>query len=141
MKTYSEKLRDPRWQRKRLEIMQRDDFTCTQCGDSKSTLNVHHWKYNGDPWEADDYDLSTVCEACHEIIEKRKKIRLPTRAGINHRFLNKGETIQEGDQFFSATIMGWIRFGKGVGTKYEIYDSGDMPPEWRLPRARRRLDY
>jgi hypothetical protein len=73
MKTYSEKLKDPRWQRKRLEIMQRDNFKCTQCGDTLTTLNIHHWKYNGDPWEAGDENLSTVCEKCHKTIEKIKK--------------------------------------------------------------------
>lgn len=26
LKTYYEKLKDPRWQRKRLEVMQRDDY-------------------------------------------------------------------------------------------------------------------
>jgi hypothetical protein len=72
MKTYSEKLRDPRWQRKRLEIMQRDNFTCTQCGDTKSTLNIHHWEYRKEPWDVSSEDLTTVCEACHKEIENCK---------------------------------------------------------------------
>lgn len=63
---YSEKLRDPRWQRKRLEIMQRDNFTCRHCGDSQSTLNVHHLEYNGEPWEVQNDLLITLCEVCHE---------------------------------------------------------------------------
>lgn len=65
-KTYSEKLRDPRWQKKRLEIMQRDNFTCRWCCDTKKTLNVHHLKYSGNPWEADTEYLITVCEECHQ---------------------------------------------------------------------------
>lgn len=72
MKTYSEKLRDPRWQRKRLEVMERDSFKCTQCGDKKSTLNIHHWKYTKNPWDAPNSDLSTVCESCHKEIEESK---------------------------------------------------------------------
>jgi hypothetical protein len=138
MKTYSEKLRDPRWQRKRLEIMQRDNFTCTQCGDTKSTLNIHHWEYSGDPWEAGDENLSTVCEKCHCVIERRKEIGLPSRAGASHRFLKAGEVIQEGDEFY-ACGRGWINFGRGIGTKYKVFDWGDCPPEWRLPNARRRI--
>ena len=39
---YVEKLKDPRWQRKRLEILQRDDWKCYWCKDDKTTLNVHH---------------------------------------------------------------------------------------------------
>jgi hypothetical protein len=62
---YSEKLRDPRWQRKRLEVMQRDKFTCLACGDKASTLNVHHKQYHGDPWDAPMPSLETLCEACH----------------------------------------------------------------------------
>ena len=45
---YWEKLRDPRWQKKRLEIMERDDFTCVHCQDNASTLNVHHGFYTKD---------------------------------------------------------------------------------------------
>ena len=63
---YSEKLRDPRWQKKRLEIMNRDEFTCQACSDSKSTLNVHHMQYHGDPWDAPNESLETLCELCHE---------------------------------------------------------------------------
>jgi len=63
---YSEKLRDPRWQRKRLEVMERDKFTCLACGDRESTLNVHHLQYHGEPWEAEMDELETLCETCHE---------------------------------------------------------------------------
>lgn len=65
--SYLQKLRDPRWQRRRLEIMQRDEFTCVQCCDTRSTLNVHHKYYrpNAEPWEYPDAALVTLCEACH----------------------------------------------------------------------------
>ncbi len=68
--TYSEKLKDPRWQKKRLEILNRDNFSCWYCGDSKSTLHVHHEMYfSGDePWETPDECLSTVCEDCHDFL-------------------------------------------------------------------------
>lgn len=65
--TYSEKLKDPRWQKKRLEILQRDEFTCQHCLKSDKTLHVHHTYYNGkDPWETHDSRLVTLCEDCHE---------------------------------------------------------------------------
>lgn len=42
---YSDKLKDPRWQKKRLEILTRDEWTCQICFDTESTLVVHHQKY------------------------------------------------------------------------------------------------
>jgi len=71
---YKEKLKDPRWQRKRLEVMYRDDFKCTYCSDSKSTLNVHHLSYGQNPWDTCNEDLMTLCESCHYVTEQCKKM-------------------------------------------------------------------
>ncbi len=67
-KNYAEKLRDPRWQKKRLEIFERDNWTCQSCYAKDKTLNVHHRTYhpNHDPWEYENEDLVTLCEDCHE---------------------------------------------------------------------------
>lgn len=67
-KTYYEKLKDPRWQKKRLEVMQLRDFCCEVCGDSTSPLNVHHKEYfkNAEPWEYENEQLAVLCESCHE---------------------------------------------------------------------------
>jgi hypothetical protein len=67
MGTYSEKLKDPRWQRLRLEIFQRDDFACRKCGDKTRTLAVHHLYYERgrEPWEYPATALVTLCEPCH----------------------------------------------------------------------------
>lgn len=68
MKTYAEKLKDPRWQRKRLEILNRDEFACRDCGNKRDTLHVHHCSYahGREPWDYDDSNLRTLCETCHE---------------------------------------------------------------------------
>lgn len=66
--TYAEKLKDPRWQRKRLEIMQRDEFRCRDCMNSKETLTVHHCHYaRGGPWDTPAELLLTLCQPCHEL--------------------------------------------------------------------------
>jgi len=64
---YAIKYKDPRWQKKRLEVMQRDEFRCLHCGNEKATLNVHHCFYvaGRDPWEYDNECLQTLCEECH----------------------------------------------------------------------------
>lgn len=68
--TYQEQLKDPRWQKKRLEIMERDEWTCQMCGDTEATLTVHHksYKFDGgfaDIWDYDGGYLITLCETCH----------------------------------------------------------------------------
>lgn len=65
MISYSEKLKDPRWQKVRLQVLNRDEFTCQHCGDTEATLHVHHLSYNGEPWEAENHLLITLCEVCH----------------------------------------------------------------------------
>jgi hypothetical protein len=56
----------PNWQRKRLEILNRDNFTCVACADRDSTLHVHHIAYgSGDIWDVPDEFLQTLCEQCH----------------------------------------------------------------------------
>lgn len=69
---YSDKLRDPRWQKKRLKIFERDNWMCLGCGTTDNTLSVHHMKYCGYPWEIEDEYLITVCDYCHERIEENK---------------------------------------------------------------------
>ena len=72
MSNYSELLKDPRWQKKRLEIMNRDNWTCQSCFSTDITLHVHHLRYSGKPWEAPDICLITLCEKCHEFEEGLK---------------------------------------------------------------------
>jgi 5-methylcytosine-specific restriction endonuclease McrA len=68
VKTYAEQLKDPRWQRKRLEILSRADFTCEQCGSTDRTLHVHHKFYakGALAWEYRNFQLKALCESCHQ---------------------------------------------------------------------------
>lgn len=70
---YNQKLKDPRWQKKRLKILERDNFTCQYCQCIDETLHVHHFEYKGNPWDIDNKKLITVCERCHFIIEEAKR--------------------------------------------------------------------
>lgn len=66
--TYKEKLLDPRWQKKRLEILNRDNFRCQHCHRTDKTLHVHHLHYrsNTEPWDYSEEYLLTLCVDCHE---------------------------------------------------------------------------
>lgn len=64
---YSKKLLDPRWQKRRLQVLDRDGWKCAQCERGDLTLHVHHRLYERgrDPWEYEDGMLVTLCERCH----------------------------------------------------------------------------
>jgi len=66
--TYAEKLKDPRWQKKRLEVLERDEWMCQKCFDNESTLYIHHKYYEKgrDPWDYPMEAFLTLCESCHE---------------------------------------------------------------------------
>jgi 5-methylcytosine-specific restriction endonuclease McrA len=67
--SYIELLKNPKWQRKRLEILQRDNFKCLCCDDGETTLHIHHVRYikGNKPWEYENEDLITLCEYCHNV--------------------------------------------------------------------------
>lgn len=66
---YSKKFLDPKWQKFRLSVLQRDKFRCVRCDDDKSTLHAHHTYYEEfgtDPWDYEEDTVITLCERCHE---------------------------------------------------------------------------
>lgn len=73
--TYSEKLKDPRWQKKRLEILSRDQFRCQLCFENEAPLHVHHKNYQprAAPWDYPGENLITLCEGCHELIRNAQQ--------------------------------------------------------------------
>lgn len=64
---YRKLLLDPRWQKKRLEILQRDNWTCRSCKTTEKTLHVHHKYYirGHKPWEYSNECFAVLCEDCH----------------------------------------------------------------------------
>jgi hypothetical protein len=99
--TYAEKLKDPRWQRKRLQILERENFTCEQCEDKTKTLHVHHYYYvkGRDPWDYPDFALAVLCEECHEIAGNRQDEFLPFEYALQMLF--HGTSVEQ-DQMYAA---------------------------------------
>lgn len=75
MSEYSERLKHPMWQRKRLEILERDGFECTQCGAKDQQLHVHHLFYRKgrEPWDYPSLSLQTLCHECHDGIHEEAR--------------------------------------------------------------------
>lgn len=53
----------------RLEILNRDNWTCQTCLKTDKTLHVHHFYYKKgmQPWEYPPDALVTICADCHTI--------------------------------------------------------------------------
>ncbi len=66
--TYTEQLKHPKWQKRRLEVLAHYDFACGHCSDSEKPLHVHHKLYvkGRMVWEYEDHHLIALCESCHE---------------------------------------------------------------------------
>ncbi len=67
--TYSEQLKHPNWQKKRLEILERDKWTCQICGDTETQLQIHHQEYDKSyqtmAWQYPNHIYKTLCADCH----------------------------------------------------------------------------
>lgn len=68
--TYKEKLRDPRWLKKREQLLLRRGEKCQSCQSSKH-LTIHHGYYRpqGAPWNYEDDTLWVLCWTCHERVQ------------------------------------------------------------------------
>lgn len=79
-----EYLKSEKWQKKRLERLRLDDFKCCRCG-TPHNIQVHHTSYEHLCDEDIYNDLVTLCDSCHESIEKE------TRSGCEyHQPINVG---------------------------------------------------
>jgi hypothetical protein len=88
-KQYLQKLKDPRWQKLRLKVLERDEFCCQRCFDDTSTLHVHHRYYvpGQDPWDSLPDSLITLCESCHtEEMEMQPEVDQRLLRGLRSKF-------------------------------------------------------
>lgn len=78
-----DQIKSPQWQKKRLEVLQRDNFQCQICGSTEKTLHVHHlyYKDNLNYWEYPDIAYITLCEDCHN---REHKVRDSINQIVRH---------------------------------------------------------
>lgn len=111
---YLEKFKDPRWQKKRLEVLENADFECCNCGENKETLHVHHLIYfkDRDPWDYPLEFLACLCEGCHKQAHNEREL-------INNRLALVGVAqmsrvigyleglIMENDPDYNPSLLCW----------------------------------
>ena len=118
---YSEKLMQVSWQKRRLHILQRDNWKCCYCGAESGRLEVHHKIYLDLPSPADYPDdlLITLCHTCH----KKEMIRPVQERMLINTLSTKGFMVGdlvslsckiETDQNFTRQLINILReFQKG----------------------------
>lgn len=97
-KSYSEKLRSPKWQKLRLKVLERDEYTCQFCGNTEEELQVHHLAYEKgkDPGEEKIEDLITACAGCHAWAEGLLK--------ATRKHMNNTESLSNLNEFLSLNF-------------------------------------
>ena len=128
--TYSEKLKDPRWQKKRLEILDRDGWACRECGNAERTLHVHHTQYaeRTDPWDYQDTCYVVLCDICHKeehrqiVWQKKFIVNILTFNGAVASDLNAigwfGHFLQctVGSMKETTSFLEWLTSDDGFGS-------------------------
>lgn len=96
---YVEKCKDSRWQQKRLKILERDRWKCSECGRMNLELHVHHLSYTGYPWDTPDDELITLCAMCHGYVHMGIDF-LKVRQLIRKRVIDMGaRALMEGESY------------------------------------------
>lgn len=70
-KDYNRQMQEPRWQRRKPQIHDRDKWRCRFCFDNTIRLHVHHVEYapGADAWAYPNTELLSLCEDCHWIMQ------------------------------------------------------------------------
>lgn len=111
---YREKLLDPRWQKKRLEVLERCHWSCRHCNSKDKTLHVHHAYYlpNRDPWDYPDKDLSALCEDCHKTQTQFNAVLLETVGPLHPSLFQSVLAFATGVLVSSCIKDVWTRIAK-----------------------------
>ena len=101
--TYADKLKDPRWQVRRAQILALDGNKCQYCKTDKK-LNVHHTYYikGREPWDYPNNALIVLCLNCHELAHERIKAAKYNKERINK--IDSGEVPKHIAEIFIEAI-------------------------------------
>lgn len=85
MSTYFEKLKDPRWQKRRLQLLEAAGWACEECGVKEKELHVHHGCYGRgvEPWEYANVTMHVLCVECHPVVQGRLEAAHSWVAGLS----------------------------------------------------------
>lgn len=72
--SYAEDLKHPRWQERRLRVLERAGFRCERCSSDERQLHAHHKAYlrGNRLWDYPDDMLECLCDSCHDFAHAQK---------------------------------------------------------------------
>ncbi len=117
-KSYQQKLLDKRWQKKKSEILQRDNFTCQNpvCSSTNNTLHVHHLDYlpGIEPWEYPADMLKTLCFKCHQQERDRERMEVHLSNTLKSKGFFMSDLLAfscklETEEVFTDTLLKTLR--------------------------------
>lgn len=126
-KSYFELLNHPKWQKKRLEILQAANFRCEDCASPDKPLHVHHSYYekNLKPWDYPTQSLHCLCEDCHKAAQNINTLLKRTLGKIalsEHMQLfgyATGLSVNDSDENLLIEVLDY-EFAEGVGNAWEL---------------------
>ena len=81
---YKEQTKSPKWQKKRLEVLELRGFKCEECKCEDKQLHVHHRFYikGRKYWEYDNDVLQVLCEDCHQKEHEKPEKNIYNKLGV-----------------------------------------------------------
>ncbi len=93
MNDFYKEYKNPKWQKLRLKILERDGFMCQYCQDKEEELHVHHKYYEKGKriWEYNEDAFITLCKSCHEEETSCMKEVIPEFMNLMKKLFNSSE--------------------------------------------------
>lgn len=137
---YHEQLKHPLWQKKRLEVMEANNFKCQNCGGKDEQLNVHHpfYKRGAMIWQYVKEELMCLCHECHKNEHaKDEEIKsLCSRVTVSKDFLIgllRGYVEEHPQKLYNTReVQGYLagfKIGGSLGREFEkkLSEVGNVP--------------
>ena len=108
--TYQEQLKSPKWQKKRLQVLEYYNYECQLCHNDEKELHVHHLIYRDNHllWDYDITEYAVLCKSCHKNWHETLKL-------FN---LELGQTFLHGDTIvWFDDLIGVLRASKEMESK------------------------
>lgn len=124
MMKYHDQIKHPLWQKKRLEVLTRNGFECSNCGSKDQELHVHHpfYKRGAMIWDYMAEELECLCHKCHKDAH-----------ALDERFKKASSLVSGGEKWFLVGYMDACSASDDDTIFIENYEHGAGIGSWFDP--------